>query len=160
MSTKYVRTGPIPSSSCETSLHGIGQSGSAGPVELLGEQDVLGGLDGVLQQPMDEDDVDPDELAPLPDGLRGDLADVRDELQLQVVRLRATVARAQVGRDVLALEVERAVHADGGLRHRGDRGVAVQRVGPTREEGRVALDLDQVEVAGRIDHRSRAASRC
>ena len=35
---------------------------------------------------------------------------------------------------------------------RGNRGVAVQRVSRTREEGRVAFDLDQVEVAGRIDH--------
>jgi hypothetical protein len=29
---------------------------------------------------MDEDDVDPHELAQIPDGLRGDLADVCDEL--------------------------------------------------------------------------------
>ena len=107
---------------------------------------------------MDEDDVDPDELAPVPDRLGGDLADVRDELQLQVVRLRAAVARAQVGRDVLALEVERAVHGDGGLSRRGDRGVAVQRVGLTREEGRVALDLDQVEVRRRHRSPSRAAA--
>ena len=31
-------------------------------------------------------------------------------------------------------------------------GVAVQRVSPTREEGGVAFDLDQVEVASGIDH--------
>jgi hypothetical protein len=43
---------------------------------------------------MDEYDVDPDERALLPDGLGGDLADMRDELQLQVVRLATTVARA------------------------------------------------------------------
>jgi hypothetical protein len=36
---------------------------------------------------MDEDDVDPDQLAPLFDGLGGDLTDVRDKLQLQVARL-------------------------------------------------------------------------
>ena len=64
---------------------------------------------------MDEDDVDPDELASVPDGLGGDLADVRDELQLQVVRLLTAVARAQVRRDVPALAVERAVHVQDGL---------------------------------------------
>ena len=133
-------------------VHGIGQSGVTSPIELLGKKDVLGDLNRVLQQPMDEDDVDPDELAPLPDGLGGDLADVCDELQLQVVRLSATVARAQVRRDILPLEVERAVHGDRGLGGRSDRGVAVQRVSLTREEGRVAFDLDQVEVGHSIDH--------
>src|SRR5205823_9206117 len=117
-------------------------SGFTGSVELLGEKEVLGSLDRILQQPMDEDDVDPDELAPLPDRLRGDLANVRDELQLQVVRLHAPVARAKVARDMLALEVECAVHADGGPGRRGDRGVAVQSFSPAREEGRVAFDLD------------------
>jgi hypothetical protein len=43
---------------------------------------------------MDKDHVDPDELAPLLDGLAGDLSDVRDELQLQIVRLNATIAGA------------------------------------------------------------------
>ena len=66
-------------------VHGIERRGASRPVELLREKDVLGDLNGVLQQPMDEDDVDPDEVAPLLDGLGGDLADVRDELQLQVV---------------------------------------------------------------------------
>ena len=134
-------------------VHGSEQRCSTSLVELLGEEDVLGHLNGVLQQPMDEDDVDADELAPLPDGLRGDLADVCDELQLQVVRLLTPVARAQVRRDVPALAVERAVHVEDGLGHRGDRGTAVERVDLTREEGRVAFDLDQIEVTGRVDHR-------
>ena len=68
-------------------VRGTRHRGVRGLVELLGDEHVLGHLDRVLQQPMDEDDVDPDELAPVPDGLRGDLADVCDELQLQVVRL-------------------------------------------------------------------------
>ena len=53
MSTTYVRTGPIPSRSCEISCTGSDRRGSTGPVELLGEEDVLGRLDGVLQQPVD-----------------------------------------------------------------------------------------------------------
>ncbi len=126
--------------------------GVRGAVELLGEKHVLGNLDRVLQQPMDEYDVDPDELALLPDGLGGDLADMRDELQLQVVRLGATVARAQVGRDILPLEVERPVHGRGGLESQGDRCVNVQRVGLTREKGCVTFDLDQIEVGHGIDH--------
>ena len=85
-------------------VRGTGQRRVAGAVELLGEEHVLGNLDRVLQQPVDEDHVDPDELAPVPDGLGGHLADVRDELQLQVVRLGAPVAGAQVGRDVLPLD--------------------------------------------------------
>src|SRR5437867_5612541 len=100
---------------------------------------------------MDEDDVDPDERAPLLDGLGGDVADVRDELQLQVVRLSATVARTQVRHDMLPLDVKGAVHGDDGLGDRSDRRIAVQRVSLTREEGRVAFDLDQVKVAGGID---------
>jgi hypothetical protein len=101
---------------------------------------------------MDEDDIDPDEIAPLVDGLGGDLADVRDELQLQVLRLSATFARAQIRHDMLPLDMEGAVHGDNSLDCRSDRRIAVQRVSPTREEGRVAFDLDQVEVAGGIDH--------
>jgi hypothetical protein len=91
---------------------------------------------------MDKDDVDPDKVAPLVDGLGGDLADVRDELQLQVVRLSAKVSRAQVRHDMLPLDVEGAVHGYGGLDSRSDRGVAVQFVSLRREEGRVAFDLD------------------
>ena len=122
-------------------------------VELLGEEDILGRLDRVLQQAVDEDDVDPDELAAISDRLGRDLADVRDELQLQIVGLLAGVARAQIGRDVLALVVKRAVHAGDGLRHGGGRRGGVEGVGPTREESRVAFDLDQLEVAGGVDHR-------
>ena len=138
-------------------MHGIGQSPFTGAVELLGEKEVLRSLDRILQQPMDEDHVDPDELAPLPNRLRRDLADVRDELQRQVVRLGAPPARAQVGRHVLPLAVERPVHRDGGLGGGGDRGVAVERVGLADEEGRVALDLDQVEVEMRRGPESKPA---
>ena len=51
------------------------------------------------------------------------------------------------------LDVESAMHRDDGLRGRDDRGVTFQRVGLTREERRVAFDLDQVEPVGGIDHR-------
>jgi hypothetical protein len=103
---------------------------------------------------MDEDDVDPNELvALLLDVLGGDLADVRDELQLQVFRLSTACARAHVGHDMLPLDVEGAVHGDGGLGRRSDS-VAISRASPTTEEGGVAFDLDQVEVAGGIDHLS------
>ena len=44
------------------------------------------------------------------------------------------------------------MHGHDGLDGRSDRGVAVQRVGLTREEGCVAFDLDQVEVGRGIDH--------
>ena len=94
----------------------------------------------------------PTSVLPLLDGLGRDLADVRNELQLQVVRLSATVARAEVRRDIPPLDVERAVHRDDGLGGRSDRGVAFQRVSLTREERRVAFDLDQVEAVGGIDH--------
>jgi len=99
---------------------------------------------------MDEDHVDSDQLPPLSDRLGSHFANVRDELQLQILRLGATVAGAKVGRDILPLEVECAVHPDRGPGGRGDRRIAVQRVSPTREEGRVAFDLDQVEVGCRV----------
>src|SRR3954468_21364380 len=108
---------------------------------------------------MDEDDVHADELSPSLDPLDCDLADVRDELQLQVARLSATVARAQVEFDQAPLHVESAVHGDNGLGDGGEPRVAIQRVGLAREERRVAFDLDQVEVAGRIDHLLEQAPR-
>src|SRR5919204_4036233 len=47
----------------------LGQRVLARPVELLGEEHVLGRVDGVLEHPVDVDDVDPDELPPVPDPL-------------------------------------------------------------------------------------------
>ena len=132
-------------------VHGIGQRVLADAVELLGDQDVLGDPDRVLQQAMDEDDVDPDELDALADGLGGHVADVRDELQLEVGRPLAPRARAQVRRDVLPFEVEGPMHGRGGLEDLGHRGVGVA-VGLAGEERRVALDLDEVEAGGGIDH--------
>jgi hypothetical protein len=44
------------------------------------------------------------------------------------------------------------VHGDNCLHGRSDRRIAVQPVSLTREEGRVAFDLDQVKVQGGIDH--------
>ena len=41
----------------------VGQCCVTGPVKLLGEKDVLGDLNRVLEQPVDVDDVDPDECA-------------------------------------------------------------------------------------------------
>ena len=136
--------------------HLVGRTGQGavapGAVEILGEEHVLGNLDRVLQQPVDEDHVDPDQLAPVPDGLAGHLADVGDELQLQVVRLGAPVAGAEVGGDVLPLDVERPVHGRRGLEGQGEGRVTVRRIGRPSEEGCVALDLDQVEAGGRVDH--------
>jgi hypothetical protein len=53
---------------------------------------------------------------------------------------------------MLPLQVERPVHADGGLDGRGDRVVAGKGVSLTGEEGTVPFDLDQVKVASGIDH--------
>jgi CRP-like cAMP-binding protein len=130
----------------------VGRRRAAAPVEVLGEKDVLGHLHRVLKQAMDEDHGHADELSPPLDLLDCDLADVRDELQLQLARLSATFAGAQVEFDEPPLHVEAAVHGDHGLGDGGEHRAAIQRVGLAREEGRVAFDLDQVEVAGRIDH--------
>src|SRR6202043_1058061 len=79
-------------------LRGAGYSALTGSVELLGHQHVLGYLDRVFQQSVDQDDVEPDEVSPVPDGLRGHLGDVRHELQREVVYLAAG-AGTQVGGD-------------------------------------------------------------
>ena len=101
---------------------------------------------------MDEDHVHADKIPPSLDGLGRNLANVRNELQLQATRLRATGAGAQVELDQPPLDVEGVVHGDGSLGDGGDRRAADQRVVRTREESRVTFDLDQVEVASRIDH--------
>jgi hypothetical protein len=108
---------------------------------------------------MNEDHVHADEIAPSLDRLDRDLSDMRDELQLQVARLGATLAGAQVQLDQPPLRVERAMHGDRSLRDGGERRGAVQRVGLARKEGRVAFELDQVEVGGRIDHLLQHARR-
>lgn len=133
-------------------VHRVGQSGIAGTVELLGQKNVFGDLHRVLQEPVDEDHVDPDQFSPFLDGLRRDLADVRDELQLQLTRLSAPVAGARVGRDQVPFGMEGSVHGDRSLGGRGDRDIAVQDVSITREEGGVTLDLDEIEAARRVDH--------
>ena len=69
-------------------------------------------------------------------------------------------ARAQVGRDVLPLDVERPVHGHGRLERQGDRCVTVQRVGLAGEEGCVTFDLDQLEAGARHRSPSPAAGRC
>ena len=82
---------------------------------------------------MHEDDVDSDEFATLPDGLDRHVSDVRHELQREVVGLLAAGARAEVLRDVLPLEMERAMHGDGGLQDPGDSGRPGQRASALRE---------------------------
>ena len=94
----------------------LGRRRAAAPVEILGDEDVLGHLHRVLEQAMDEDHVDADELSPSLDLLDCHLADVGDELQLQVARLSATVAGAQVELDQPPLHVEGAVHGDHSVR--------------------------------------------
>jgi hypothetical protein len=120
-STKYAPTRADTFEVLGHLVRGTRQRCDGRPVELLGDQYVLGDLDRVLEHPVDVDDVYPDELASAPDGLGGDLADVRDELQLQVVRLVAALARAQVGRDVLPLDMEGPVHGSWQLEESGRR---------------------------------------
>ena len=129
----------------------VGDGCAPASVEILGQKDVLGGLHGVLEQAMDEDHVHADEVPPSLDHLNRYLADVRDELQLQGARLRAAGAGAHVELDQPPLGVEGVVHGDGSM------GDGVDAEPPTsasssREESRVAFDLDQIEVASRIDH--------
>ena len=50
------------------------------------------------------------------------------------------------------LEMERPVHGHGGLESQGNRCVTVQSCQPAGEKGCVALDLDQLEAGGGIDH--------
>ena len=57
-------------------------------------------------------------------GLCRDLADVRDELQLQGARLLAAPTRAHVELDQTTLFMKCAVHGAGGLRDRSERRVA------------------------------------
>ncbi|MDQ2911066.1 MAG: hypothetical protein M3R39_08645 [Actinomycetota bacterium] len=103
---------------------------------------------------MHEDDVDTCKGLAILDGLLGDLADVRDAFQLELARLDAPAATAQVAGDQpLLLLVKGAVHGDGRFRRSlGRRRVATGFLG-AREEGRVALDLDQLEVRRGVDHR-------
>src|SRR3954454_3110939 len=108
---------------------------------------------------MDEDHVHADELPLSLDLLGCDLSDVRDELQLQALRLGATRAGAQVELDQSPLGVEGAVHGDGSLGDGGPLYAAIQPVAVAREEGRVAFDLDQLEAGGRIDHLLEQARR-
>ena len=77
----------------------LGEGGATVAEELVGDQDVLRHLDGVLEQAVDVDHVHADELLPALDRLGGDVADVRDELQLQVAGLRAAPAGAHVELD-------------------------------------------------------------
>ncbi|HMG28652.1 MAG TPA: hypothetical protein VK585_00850 [Jiangellaceae bacterium] len=133
-------------------VHGVGQSGIAASIEILGEKHVFGDLHGALQQPMDEDDVDADQLSSALDLLSRDLSYVRDELQLQVAGPGTTIAGAQVQLDQTPLGVEGPVHGHGSLGGFGDRCGAIQRSSLAEEERGVAFDLDQVEVAGGIDH--------
>jgi hypothetical protein len=107
MSTKVRASGPDSLEFLRDLLRRVGPRGFTAPVEILREKNVLGRLSG-------------------------DLADVSDELQLEALRLSAAVARAEVGRHVLPLEMEGAVHFDGCLSGRGDRGVAIQSVDPAR----------------------------
>jgi hypothetical protein len=74
-------------------MHVVGRRLPA-PVEIFGEEHVLGRRHGVLEQAMDEDHVQADELSPPLDLLSRDLPDVCDELQLQVLGLSATGAGA------------------------------------------------------------------
>ena len=112
---------------------------------------------------MDVDHVHTDELLPTPDRLSGDFSDVRDELELQVARLPAAAAGAHVQFDEPTLCVEDAVQGhrctgDGGQRRR-----PVESVEVAGEEGRVALDLDELEVPRGVDdlveHTSRRGLR-
>src|SRR3954453_13195898 len=106
------------------------------------------------------DHVHADELLPAPDGLGRHLADVRDELELQAVRLLAAPAGTHVELDESTLRVERAMQRDRRLSAGGYHRGSVQPIGIAREEGGVALDLDEVEPPRGIDDLVEHASRC
>ena len=91
----------------------VGGGRAPASVEILGQKDVLRRLHGVLEQAMDEDHIQADEVPPSLDRLDRYLANVRDELQLQATRLRATGAGAQVELDQPPLDVEGVMHGDG-----------------------------------------------
>ena len=75
---------------------------------------------------MDEDHVDADQLSPSLDLLDCDLADVGDELQLQLARLSAALAGAQVELDEPPLRVEGAVHGNRSVGDLGEQPLAIQ----------------------------------
>ena len=115
-------------------MHRRARAGRAtAAVGVLGEQDVLGRLHRVLEQAMDEDHVDADELSPALDLLGRDLADVRDELQLQPLVCEQLSQGTGSARPAAA-PVEGAVHGDHGL---GDGG-EVRAIGASASRERKA----------------------
>src|SRR6478735_9403358 len=137
----------------------VGGDGATAAEELVGDEDVLRHLDGVLEQAVDVDHIHADELLSALDGLASDFPDVRDELQFQAAGLRAALAGADVELDKPTLRVEGAMHGDGRVGDGGHRCRSVQSVGVARQEGRVALDLDQVKASGSVDDLVEHASR-
>ena len=102
---------------------------------------------------MHEDDVDSREGLAIPDRLFGDVADVRDAFQLELSRLDAPAATAEIARDHSSLTfVEGSVHSDGKLLRSAGCGGVLPGFLRACEEGRIALDLDQFEVRGGVDH--------
>ena len=102
----------------------------------------------------------PDQLEAVADGLRGDLPHVGDELEGECGRLLAARARAEVAGDVLALDVERAVHGGRGLRDLLDQLAGVGRADLAVEERRVALDLHQLQPGDGVDDHAEEPRRC
>ena len=130
-------------------VHRLGERRRVAPVELLGDEDVLGHGDRVLQHPVDVDDVDADELAPALDLLRRDVAEVGDELEGEIGGRMTRSAGTEIRGNGSLLGVKRAVHGDRGLGRGGDD-VAIGPRSP-RQEGSVALDLDELEVPRSLD---------
>ena len=91
--------------------HLLPQFGRAAFVHRFRHEDVL--VDGhrVLQHPMDRDHVDADELRLTLDLLHRALANMGDELQLQLAGLVAGITRADIARNHLLLfAMKRLVH--------------------------------------------------
>ena len=160
-STKCVGTRPMPSRSCATSS--IASSEETVPPSRKSSSEIRrysGTSTRVLEQAVDLDHVHADELLPAPDRLGGYLPDMRDELELQATRLLAAPTGTHVELDEPTLRVESTMQGDGRTSDGGHRRRAVQRIGVAREEGRVALDLDEIESLRGIDDLVEHASRC
>jgi hypothetical protein len=139
----------MPSRACSISCTGLRERRRVAPVELFGDEDVLGHGDRVLQHPVDVDDVDADELAPALDLLRRHVAEVGDELEGEIGGRVTRTAGTEIRGNGLLLGVERAVHGDHGLSRGGDDvGIGPRR---PRQEGSVALDLDELELPCSLD---------
>ena len=161
-STKYARTVPMPSSSVEISCTATGQRGPRRCRRARRRSGrTRGSSTGFFSSRCTRMTSIPTSLIALADGLGGHVADVRDELQLEVARLLAAsrTGRGSSRRTARSRWKARCIAA-ATWRISVTVLSGVARGGLPREECRVALDLDEVEAAGGVDHLARASVRC